>query len=145
MAKRVRGVKGMKDPLVNVSATELTCRREVVKAGLAGLGAGALTGCSRRGNGPMPTASKNAIKWKGQSFHPATSPSFESFVRFCAYVADLSDGQLTIEARATGDVVPTLQMFEAASTGKLDLIATTPTYAADAIPAAAFLSSYPLS
>jgi len=134
----------MKAPFVDVSATELTRRREVVKASLAGLWAGALTGCSRRENTPVPRASKNAIKWKGQTFHPATSPSFEPFTRFCAYVAELSDGQLTIEARATGDVVPTLQMFEAASTGKLDLIDTSPVYAADIIPGTAFLSSYPL-
>jgi TRAP-type mannitol/chloroaromatic compound transport system substrate-binding protein len=136
----------MKTELEERSDSKTARRREVLKTAAAGLGAGVLLACSkfRRAPEAMIVASNKVFKWRAQCMYPVKTPSYEPFLKFCERVSELAEGQLTIEPHSTGDIVPTLQMFDSVETGKLDLAVTSPGYAADKIPGVAFLASYPL-
>ncbi|MDP9151061.1 MAG: TRAP transporter substrate-binding protein DctP [Myxococcota bacterium] len=119
-------------------------RREIVSGALAGLGAGALVSCSKPESAPKSVeSSTKVIKWKAQSHDPALASDYEPFVKFCASVGELSEGQLVIEPHGPGEVVSIREMFAAVKTGKLDLAVTFPGYA-DFIAGTSFLTSYPL-
>jgi TRAP-type mannitol/chloroaromatic compound transport system substrate-binding protein len=130
----------------NGSSPRLIDRRDAVRAALVGVGASALDACTKPSAGPAVdkiAAPTGVIKWKAQSDHPALASDYEPFVRFCANVFELSEGQLAIEPHGPGEVVSVREMFDAVKTGKLDLAVTFPGFA-DFIPGTSFLTSYPL-
>jgi TRAP-type mannitol/chloroaromatic compound transport system substrate-binding protein len=135
----------MKNEGGHLMESRATGRRELVRGALAGLGANALFACSKSTAAPNPdrAAPARVVKWKAQMHDPAIASDYEPFLKFCSNVSELSEGQLTIEPHGPGEVVPIREMFDAAKTGKLDLVVTFPGYA-DFIPGTSFLTSYPL-
>src|SRR5579859_968088 len=137
------GTRAMKkEPKANSSTAEKIPRRDAVRSALLGLGSGAVMACAKPKVDPAPAGAK-VIKWKAQSHDPAVAADYEPFLKYCANVAELSEGQLTIEPHGPGEVSSIKEMFNALKTGKLDLIVTFPGYA-DFIPGTSFLTSYPL-
>ena len=84
------------------------------------------------------------FKWKMVTTWPANFPIFqEGAQKFADEVRTMSNGRLTIQVFAGGELVPPLQVFDAVSQGTVELGHGSPYYWAGKIPAAQFFSSVP--
>ena len=88
-------------------------------------------------------AQESAQEWRMQAlWGGGTTPqSFEE--RFCARVAELTGGSLTITPFAGGQIVPAAQAFDAVRGGAFQLMKTFDGYTAGKIPAHGFTSTVP--
>src|SRR5208283_2311387 len=106
----------------------------------------ALSACFRSnatGKADDTTASAGVVKWKAQGSDGPKTSCYEPFVKFCANVAELSEGKLLIEPHGPGEICSVREMFDAVRTGKLDLAVTFPGFV-EGIVGTNFLTSYPL-
>ena len=87
--------------------------------------------------------SKN-YRWKMVTTWPANFPIFqEGAQKFVDDVRIMSNGRLTIQVYAGGELVPALQVFDAVSSGVVEMGHGSPYYWAGVVPAAQFFSSVP--
>ncbi|MCP1200521.1 TRAP transporter substrate-binding protein DctP [Notoacmeibacter sp. MSK16QG-6] len=113
-----------------------TTRRQMLRFGTVALAAPAIltSGVAR---------AQGATKWRMQAlWGGGTTPMlFEE--KFCARVAELTDGSLEITPFAGGQIVPAAQAFDAVRGGAFEMMKTFDGYTAGKIPAHGFSSTVP--
>ncbi len=106
-----------------------------------------LYGCG--GDDSSSGAAGSAAKAEKYRFRMVTSwppnfPVFQAGVdRFAEHVKVMSDGRLTIQTYAGGELIPPLQVFDAVSQGTVEMGHSGAYYWAGKIPAAQFFTSVP--
>ncbi len=112
-------------------------RRDFLKTGAA-VGAGALLGAPSIG-----TAAGKTTTWKVQTSWPG-GIGLEIFKSWCNSIIEKTGGELAFKPFGAKDVVGEFQLFDAVKNGVLDAMNPFTLYWAGRMPAAVFLSSYPL-
>lgn len=89
--------------------------------------------------------SEARIIWRGQSSYPAGLPQlYAPAERFADLVEKLTDGELIIRMQPGGSIVPSKQVFDAVSSGTLDIGCTWAGWWIGKFPASVlFANSYP--
>ncbi|SET07752.1 TRAP transporter substrate-binding protein DctP [Oceanicella actignis] len=113
-----------------------TTRRRALAA-LAGAGAGALAAPA------IATAAGQTTTWKVQTSWPG-GVGLKIFKDWCATIVEKTGGELAFQPFGANDVVGDFQLFDAVKNGVLDAVNPFTIYAQGIIPAATFLTSYPL-
>ena len=112
-----------------------------------------LTACDR-GQAPVPSTTgevatpapepEQTYNWKMVTTWPPNFPIFQEGVeRFAKDVSVMSKGRLKIKVYAGGELVPSLQSFDAVSQGTVELGHGAGYYWAGKIPAAQFFTAVP--
>jgi len=93
----------------------------------------------------VPAAlAKKTFNWKMATSWPAGMPILETGAeRFAKLVGELSNGDLTIEVSASGELVPPLGVFDAASQGTIQCYHSASYYWADKHPGTQWFTSVP--
>jgi len=135
-----------------------TNRRGFIKgaAALGGVAAaaaatGLLTGCEDKKEGgsvpssapAMGTAKGKTTTWKIQTSWPG-GIGLEIFKTWCNSIIEKTGGELAFQPFGAKDVAGDFQLFDAVKNGVLDAMNPFTLYWAGRMPAAVFLSSYPL-
>ncbi len=114
----------------------LTSRRNALRmitgAGAATLAAPHVAGAQAKGT-----------TWKIQTSWPGGA-GLQIFKDWCATITEKTDGELAFQPFGANDVVGDFQLFDAVKNGVLDAVNPFTIYAQGIIPAATFLTSYPL-
>ena len=91
-------------------------RRDFIKK--AGVGAGGVVAASTLAT---PAIAQNKRTLTMVTSVPHCFAVFDdAAVTFCKYVAELTDGQLTIDKKAAGELVGAFEVFDAVSSGQAD-------------------------
>ena len=106
--------------------------RSIAGAGAATLAAPHLAG-----------AQANGTTWKIQTSWPGGA-GLQIFKDWCGTIAEKTGGELAFQPFGANDVVGDFQLFDAVKNGVLDAVNPFTIYAQGIIPAATFLTSYPL-
>lgn len=117
--------------------TEKTLNRRKLLAGTAATGAAALAAPS------IGTAAGETTTWKVQTSWPG-GIGLNIFKEWCASIKEKTGGELEFIPFGAKDVVGDFQLFDAVKNGVLQAMNPFTLYWAGRIPAAVFLSSYPL-
>ena len=125
-----------------------TKRRNFLKKGSIGLLAGVsgtLVSCEGlEKNESVNVNFNNKYKWKMVTTWP---PNFPVLGEGCKLVADwiqtMSGGRLEVEVYGGGELIPSLEVFDAVSSGAVEMGSGSGYYWAGKIPAAQFFSSVP--
>ena len=119
-------------------------RRKFIK-NIAGAGAALTTGALATGALTRPAhAAKKRFMWKLVTTWPPNFPIFQEGVqRFAKEVKKISDGRLTIQVFAGGQLIPPLQTFDAVSQGTVQMGHGAAYYWAGKVPAAQFFTAVP--
>lgn len=115
---------------------KLITRRTAFKS-LAGAGAATLAAPH------LATAAGEGTTWKIQTSWPG-GIGLQVFKDWCATIEEKTGGELAFQAFGANDVVGDFQLADAVKNGVLDAINPFTIYYQGIIPAAVFLSSYPL-
>ncbi len=119
-------------------------RRRFLKGAAAVGGAAAVVGASDRLGFPyIGTAKAAGTTWKIQTSWPG-GIGLDTFKAWCNGIADKTGGELAFQPFGAKDVVGDFQLFDAVKNGVLDAMNPFTLYWAGRMPAAVFLSSYPL-
>ena len=105
-----------------------------------------LTGCGGEENtgGAEGQAKAEKFRWRMVTSWPPNFPVFQEGVeRFAEHVKVMSNGRLTINTYAGGELIPPLQVFDAVSQGTVEMGHSGAYYWAGKIPAAQFFTSVP--
>lgn len=107
-----------------------------------------LGACGQGGDGSAGGGSaskeKQSFNWKMVTTWPPNFPIFQEGVeRMARDIELMSDGRLTIQVFAGGQLVPALQSFDAVSQGTVEMGHGAAYYWAGKIPAAQFMSAVP--
>ena len=113
-----------------------TTRRKALTT-LAGAGAATLAAPHIAG------AQANGTTWRIQSSWPGGA-GLKIFKDWCASIEEKTGGELKFEPFGANDVVGDFQLYDAVKNGVLEAINPFTIYAQGIIPAATFLTSYPL-
>ncbi|WP_243645088.1 TRAP transporter substrate-binding protein DctP [Rhodovulum euryhalinum] len=113
-----------------------TTRRHALRT-LAGAGAATLAAPHIAG------AQANGTTWKIQTSWPGGA-GLQIFKDWCATIQEKTGGELAFQAFGANDVVGDFQLYDAVKNGVLDAVNPFTIYAQGIIPAATFLTSYPL-
>jgi len=112
--------------------------RRAALRGLATAGAAGLAAPS------IATAQGQTTTWKIQTSWPG-GIGLQIFKDWAASIEEKTGGELAFEAFGAKDVVGDFQLYDAVKNGVLDAVNPFTIYAQGIIPAAMFLTSYPLS
>jgi TRAP-type mannitol/chloroaromatic compound transport system substrate-binding protein len=123
------------DPGTSASPTS---RRGLFKAAAVAGGAAAL-------GFPAVARAQTPVKWRVQTAWQAGTAGYRMFQKYCANVKEISEGKLQFQPFPSGSIVGTFEMFDAVKGGVLDAMHVFTVYWSGRMPAAAFLSSYPLA
>ncbi len=121
-------------------------RRELLTAAGLGLGAVALSACSDQtaSTGENPTQPEQRFRWKMVTSWPQNFPGLGTTAqRFAETVNSLSNGRLTVQVFAAGELVPALEVFDAVSSGTAELGHSAAYYWKGKSPAAPFFTAVP--
>ncbi|KAA0693994.1 ABC transporter substrate-binding protein [Halopseudomonas laoshanensis] len=121
-------------------------RRELLTAAGLGLGAVALSACSDQtaSIGGNPTQPEQRFRWKMVTSWPQNFPGLGTTAqRFAETVNSLSNGRLTVQVFAAGELVPALEVFDAVSSGTAELGHSAAYYWKGKSPAAPFFTAVP--
>lgn len=113
-----------------------TDRRGFLRAGA--LGTAALAAPA------LATAQGRTTTWRVQTSWPG-EPGLSLFRAWCASIVEKTGGELAFEPFGASDAVGEFQLYEAVRRGTLEAVNPFTIYAIDMIPAAAFLTSYPMA
>ena len=113
-----------------------TTRRDALRKIALG-SAGALAAPS------IATAASHGTTWKIQSSWPGGA-GLQIFKDWCGTIQEKTGGELSFQAFGANDVVGDFQLYDAVKNGVLDAVNPFTIYAQGIIPAATFLTSYPL-
>ena len=129
----------MKDTNANAAPGKPDAGRRKFIAAAAATGAAAVTGAPFIGN----AAAQRTTTWKIQTSWPG-GIGLEIFKDWCGSIVEKTGGELAFQPFGAKDVVGDFQLFDAVKNGVLDAMNPFTLYWAGRMPAAAFLSSYPL-
>ena len=106
-----------------------------------------LTACSG-GSTDSGTAADSSVaqkyRWKLVTAWPPNLPvNHEGVAKFAEDVELMSNGQMTIQVFAAGELVPALQVFDAVSQGTVEMGHSAAYYWAGKLPAAQFMTAVP--
>lgn len=121
-------------------------RRQLLTAAGLGLGAVALSACSDQtaSTGESPTQPEQRFRWKMVTSWPQNFPGLGTTAqRFAETVNSLSNGRLTVQVFAAGELVPALEVFDAVSSGTAELGHSAAYYWKGKSPAAPFFTAVP--
>ncbi|KZM49244.1 TRAP transporter substrate-binding protein DctP [Labrenzia sp. OB1] len=118
---------------------QLNTRRQALRK-IAGVGA---AGAATLAAPHVASAQGQTTTWKIQSSWPGGA-GLQIFKDWCATIEEKTDGELAFQAFGANDVVGDFQLFDAVKNGVLDAVNPFTIYAQGIIPAATFLTSYPL-
>ena len=127
---------------MKTAETLSTGRRKFIKGALAAGGAAALVAKSDLGFN-INTAVAKGTTWKIQTSWPG-GIGLQIFKNWCNSIKDKTGGELAYQPFGAKDVVGDFQLFDAVKNGVLDAMNPFTLYWAGRMPAAVFLSSYPL-
>ena len=116
--------------------TKLVSRRRALTA-LAGAGAAGLAAPH------IATAASHTKTWKVQTSWPGGA-GLQIFKDWCGTIVEKTGGELAFQPFGANDVVGDFQLYDAVKNGVLDAVNPFTIYAQGIIPAAVFLSSFPL-
>jgi TRAP-type mannitol/chloroaromatic compound transport system substrate-binding protein len=116
--------------------TKFTTRRGAIRA-LAGAGAAGLAAPH------VASAAAHGTTWRIQSSWPGGA-GLQIFKDWCATIEEKTGGELAFQPFGANDVVGDFQLYDAVKNGVLEAINPFTIYAQGIIPAATFLTSYPL-
>ena len=116
--------------------TKITTRRGAIRA-LAGAGAAGLAAPH------VASAAAHGTTWRIQSSWPGGA-GLQIFKDWCATIEEKTGGELAFQPFGANDVVGDFQLYDAVKNGVLEAINPFTIYAQGIIPAATFLTSYPL-
>ncbi len=117
--------------------TDIRTTRRAAMAALAGAGAATLAAPS------LATAQGKTTTWKIQTSWPGGA-GLKIFKDWCATIVEKTGGELAFTPFGANDVVGDFQLYDAVKNGVLDAVNPFTIYAQGIIPAATFLTSYPL-
>ncbi|WP_146592114.1 TRAP transporter substrate-binding protein DctP [Puniceibacterium confluentis] len=117
--------------------TNQNVSRRKALAGIAGLGAAGLAAPH------VATAAAHGTNWKIQTSWPGGA-GLQIFKDWCGTIQEKTGGELSFTPFGANDVVGDFQLFDAVKNGVLDAVNPFTIYAQGIIPAATFLTSYPL-
>jgi TRAP-type mannitol/chloroaromatic compound transport system substrate-binding protein len=117
--------------------TEFRTNRRGAMARLAGASAAALAAPA------IATAQGQTTTWKIQTSWPGGA-GLQIFKDWCGTIVEKTGGELAFTPFGANDVVGDFQLFDAVKNGVLDAVNPFTIYAQGIIPAATFLTSYPL-
>lgn len=123
-------------------------RKDFIRNGvLAGLAGGTLaTGCANEeATIPVPgIITKKNIRWKMVTTWPPNFPVIgEGCIKLAEWIKEMSAGRLDIHVYGGGELVPPLQVFEAVSSGAVEMGHGASYYWAGVQPALQFFASIP--
>ena len=124
-------------------------RRDILTAAGVGLAATALAGCNDKSEKPAAGESKQAseqqtFNWKMVTSWPKNFPGVGvGAERFAQLVNEMSGGRLKVKVYAAGELVPTLEVFDAVSRGTAEMGHGAPYYWKGKVPAAQFFCALP--
>ncbi|WP_299816714.1 TRAP transporter substrate-binding protein DctP [uncultured Roseibium sp.] len=118
---------------------QLNTRRQALRK-IAGVGA---AGAATLAAPHVASAQGQTTTWKIQSSWPGGA-GLQIFKDWCATIEEKTGGELAFQAFGANDVVGDFQLFDAVKNGVLDAVNPFTIYAQGIIPAATFLTSYPL-
>ncbi|MEL0437458.1 TRAP transporter substrate-binding protein DctP [Phycobacter sp. K97] len=116
--------------------TKIVSRRRALTA-LAGAGAAGLAAPH------IATAASHTKTWKVQTSWPGGA-GLQIFKDWCGTIVEKTGGELAFQPFGANDVVGDFQLYDAVKNGVLDAVNPFTIYAQGIIPAAVFLSSFPL-
>ena len=122
----------------SAGAPKVTSRRRLFKAAAVAAGGTAALGF------PAVVRAQTPVKWRIQTAWQAGTAGYTMFQKYCANVKDMSEGKLQFQPFPSGAIVGTFEMFDAVKGGVLDAMHVFTIYWSGRMPAAAFLTSYPL-
>src|SRR5438128_8699596 len=97
--------------------TEVTRRKFIKAAGAGGVGVAATTIAA-----PAIAQSSPEIKWRlAASWPKSLDTLFGGCEYFCKRVAEITDNKFQIQAFASGEIVPGLQVLDAVSNGTVQM------------------------
>ncbi|WP_126979144.1 TRAP transporter substrate-binding protein DctP [Frigidibacter oleivorans] len=111
-------------------------RRSMLRLGAAALAAPAIVAATS-------VRAQGTTTWRMQALWGGGTTPMEFEERFCARVAQLTNGSLQITPFAGGQIVPAAQAFDAVRGGAFELMKTFDGYTAGKIPAHGFSSTVP--
>lgn len=114
-------------------------RRDFLKTTATVVGAAAISGAPYIGN----AEAAKTINWKIQTSWPG-GIGLDIFKSWCDSIIEKTDGELSFTPFGAKDVVGEFQLFDAVKNGVIDAMNPFTLYWAGRMPAAVFLSSYPL-
>ena len=123
---------------VDKSSTDVSSRRNFIKSAAA-VGGGAILGAPFIGN----AQAAKTTTWKVQTSWPG-GIGLKIFKDWCNSIVEKTGGELAFKPFGAKDVVGDFQLFDAVKNGVLDAMNPFTLYWAGRMPAAVFLSSYPL-
>ncbi|MEO9650791.1 MAG: TRAP transporter substrate-binding protein DctP [Roseobacter sp.] len=91
----------------------------------------------------VATAASHGTTWKIQTSHTG-GIGLQTFKDWCGTIEEKTGGELAFNAFGANDVVGDFQLYDAVKNGVLDAVNPFTIYAQGIIPAATFLTSYPL-
>ncbi|MCV2868423.1 TRAP transporter substrate-binding protein DctP [Defluviimonas sp. WL0002] len=116
--------------------TKTTTRRGALRAFAA-------AGASTLAAPHIASAQANGTTWKIQTSWPGGA-GLQIFKDWCATIVEKTGGELAFQPFGANDVVGDFQLYDAVKNGVLDAVNPFTIYAQGIIPAATFLTSYPL-
>ncbi|MEP1933162.1 MAG: TRAP transporter substrate-binding protein DctP [Roseibium sp.] len=119
--------------------TQLNTRRQALQKIATASAAGAAALAAPH----VASAQGKGTTWKIQTSWPGGA-GLQIFKDWCATIEEKTGGELAFQAFGANDVVGDFQLFDAVKNGVLDAVNPFTIYAQGIIPAATFLSSYPL-
>ncbi|WP_428649975.1 TRAP transporter substrate-binding protein DctP [Roseibium sp.] len=119
--------------------SKLNTRREALRK-IAGVGA---AGAATLAAPHIASAQGQTTTWKIQTSWPGGA-GLQIFKDWCATIVEKTGGELAFQPFGANDVVGDFQLYDAVKNGVLDAVNPFTIYAQGIIPAATFLTSYPL-
>ncbi len=136
-----RQKKGAAAPHREAVEGVVEARRRFLRNSVAA--AAGVTGAAVLGAPYIGTAKAATTTWKIQTSWPG-GIGLQIFKDWCATIVEKTGGELAFQPFGANDVVGDFQLFDAVKNGVLEAINPFTIYAQGIIPAAVFLSSYPV-
>lgn len=137
-------VKKTKTTAEKTVAAAQSSRRRFLQGSLAVGGTAAVLGAADRLGAPyIGTAAAAGTEWRIQTSWPG-GIGLDIFKNWCNGIKDKTGGELSFKPFGAKDVVGDFQLFDAVKNGVLEAMNPFTLYWAGRMPAAVFLSSYPL-
>lgn len=115
-------------------------RREFIRK----IGTGSLAAGTALAGAPAVHAAGKRFRWKLVTTWPPNFPIFQDGVqRFAKEIRRMSEGRLTIQVFAGGELIPPLQAFDAVSQGTVEMSHGAAYYWAGKVPAGQFFTAVP--
>jgi len=114
-------------------------RRSLLYGGL-----GAVAACAPAGEERLARSASETHSWRMVTSWPPNFPGFGSSAsRLAERIGELSDGRITIDVFAAGELIPAFEVFDAVARGTMQMGHSSPTYWRGSLPAAPVFSSVP--